>query len=125
MTAQPRVCRRHGCRGGKIPSPLGTGEQSECHGCKGTGLDRRPTPDLCEYCGTRPAAFRVKHPETSRHWRCLGCFRALARSMVVIVSGVRTPTRSLTTHDLEHLDEARALRLAATGNPDYAQGPKP
>ena len=43
----------------------------------------------CECCN-KPAAFRVKHHETSNHWRCIACFRDLARQSNVIVTGVAT-----------------------------------
>ena len=45
-------------------------------------------PDLCELCDKRPAAFQVKARTTSRHWRCLGCFRSLTGP--VVVTGVKT-----------------------------------
>jgi hypothetical protein len=47
----------------------------------------------CEHCRKCPAAFRLKHGETSVHWRCLGCFRDIARQAPVAVVGVATPAR--------------------------------
>ncbi len=43
----------------------------------------------CENCN-KPAAFRVKHHETSNHWRCIACFRDLAKQDNVIVTGIAT-----------------------------------
>lgn len=43
----------------------------------------------CECCD-KAAAFRVKHHETSNHWRCIACFRDITRQGNVIVTGVAT-----------------------------------
>lgn len=43
---------------------------------------------ICQACEKHPAAFELKHGETTRHWRCLGCFRDMVRDGPVIVVGV-------------------------------------
>lgn len=66
----------------------------------------------CSFCCLKPAAFRVKHPETTRHWRCLGCFRDLARDAAVIVDGVAVHGRVV-----EHNAEEGAGPQLAIGKP--------
>ena len=66
-------------------------------------------------CG-RPAAFRVKHPDTSRHWRCLRCFRALITSGPVSVTGFAVPKRAVVV-DVELVAEAQGLRVIAGVKP--------
>ena len=44
---------------------------------------------VCAHCGEKPRAFLVVHHETSTHWRCLKCFRDLAKNSHVIVLGVQ------------------------------------
>ena len=66
--------------------------------------------DKCEYCKKEPRAFKVKHPETCVHWRCLGCFRDLVRESPVVVVGVQSVTW-LTDHERDLVRVARATRL--------------
>jgi hypothetical protein len=63
----------------------------------------------CECCHERPAAFRMKHGETSVHWRCLGCFRDIARGSPVVVVGVATPARTI-EHEMPLVDLFRFTR---------------
>lgn len=49
----------------------------------------------CESCHERPAAFRLKHGETTEHWRCLGCFRSIAGEAPIVVTGVTTKRRTI------------------------------
>lgn len=55
--------------------------------------------DLCQHCfecyGRRaPAAFLIKHPETSKHWRCLKCVRDLVSDgKPFLIYGMQTETR--------------------------------
>ncbi len=64
-------------------------------------------------CG-RPAAFRVKHVETSRHWRCMRCFRALVAEGPVSVTGYAVPKRVVVV-DVALLAETQGLRAIAAG----------
>jgi hypothetical protein len=63
---------------------------------------------ICEACKTRPAAFLVKHPETSRHWACLRCFRDHARDAPVVVVGVASSSGAV-----EHAVQLPKLAAAA------------
>ncbi len=67
-------------------------------------------PLLCEYCRKRPRAFKVKHPETCLHWRCLGCFRDLVRELPVVVLGVQSVTWAA-EHDRPLVQISRAIKL--------------
>lgn len=54
----------------------------------------------CDHCWERPAAFQVKHPETSLHWRCLHCLRRMALSsdapFIVFGAATARQTREMT-----------------------------
>lgn len=68
--------------------------------------------DKCEYCKKKPRAFKIKHPETCVHWRCLGCFRDLVRESPVVVVGVQSVTWSA-DHDRDLVQVGQASRLLA------------
>lgn len=73
---------------------------------------------ICQHCKKRPAAFQVKHPETSLHWRCVHCVRewALGHDLPFIVFGAITKNRS--SEMVDHVAAGRmadALRSAARG----------
>ena len=69
--------------------------------------------NLIENCSCgKPGAFRVKHSETSRHWRCLGCFRYLVADGPVSVTGYALPKRSQ-VHDVSLVVESQCLRQLA------------
>ncbi len=76
---------------------------------------------LCEHCSSRPAAFQVKHPETSLHWRCLGCVRdmALNDSKPFIIFGTTTKNRT------RHLEDGRIAARMANAMQAAAAGPPP
>ena len=68
--------------------------------------------DKCEACKKKPRAFKIKHPETCVHWRCMGCFRSLLRESPVVVVGVQSVTWPM-DHDRDLVQVAQAARLLA------------
>jgi hypothetical protein len=64
----------------------------------------------CEACGERPAHVRVKHRETTRHWRCVGCLRVLvSQGHAVVVTGFAVRGRIVSLCDVPLVEEHRAL----------------
>lgn len=65
---------------------------------------------VCDHCLQRPAAFLCKHPETSLHWRCLGCFRDHAREAPLVVLGVAAEPKR---REVAHMVGLEKLHAAA------------